>query len=300
MIKTNSELPITMLKEYNEKLNDFDFVLFHLYISDPTYKKYFLDMRKNHPERVMIFDNSAYEFFVKGETLDLNKYEKSIIELNPDYYILPDVLMNKEKTITNTLEFKIKHQRNIEEYFQNLDWGTPQPIAVVQGNTIDEFNSCLFLLFNMGYTNIALPFHNSFFKEEFDECDGDIAYQFATAGYQFCTEDVRYAMGRCMWMKYYGLNFLTHDGKPRYNMIHFLGSHCPAEKKYLSSLFSENSKVSMDTGYPVKCAIEGVELGNEKKKPSIIIDDFLTKELPQGTKDLIVENVNKFKNYTNE
>ena len=216
MIKTNSELPLTMLEEYNEKLNNFDFVLFHLYISNPFYKEYFLNMRRNHPERMMILDNSAYEFFVKGETLDLNEYEKTIIELNPDYYILPDTLMNKEKTIMDTLEFKIKHQQNIEEYFHDLDWGSPKPIAVVQGNTIDEFNSCMITLFNMGYVNIAIPFHNGFFKDEFDECDGDIAYQFATAGYQFCTEDVRYAMGRCMWMKKWGLDILTNNGIVKY------------------------------------------------------------------------------------
>ena len=56
----------------------------------------------------------------------------------------------------------------------------------------------------------------------------------------------------------------------------------------------------MDTGYPVKCAIEGIELGKEKKKPNIIIDDFLNEELSKFTKDLIEKNVNKFKNYTNE
>ena len=109
MIKTNSELPITLLNKYNEKLNDFDFVLFHLYISEPEYKQYFDDLRKRHPERRMIFDNSAYEFFVKGEKLDLDKYEKMIIELNPDYYILPDTLMDKEKTMMDIIKFQNIH-----------------------------------------------------------------------------------------------------------------------------------------------------------------------------------------------
>lgn len=297
MIKTNSELPIALLNRWNEKLNDFDFVLFHLYVSEPEYKKYFDQMRETHPERKMIFDNSAYEFFVKGEKLDLDKYAEAIIELNPDYYILPDTLMDKTKTVQDVLKFRVNQQRHIETLFEKMGEPTPQPIAVVQGNTIDEFNTCLFLLLNMGYTNIALPFHNSFFKEEFDECDGDIAYEFATAGYNICTEDVRYAMGRCMWMKNYGLNILSPDGKPRYTILHFLGSHCPAEKKYLKTLFSENSQVSMDTGYPVKLAIEGGILGEEKAKPKTIIDDFMHDDFSLIEQKFIADNVNIFKNY---
>lgn len=297
MIKTNSELPITLLNKYNEKLNDFDLVLFHLYISELEYKMYFDSMRERHPERRMILDNSAYEFFVKGEELDLNKYKEAIISLNPDYYILPDTLMNREKTIQDVLKFEKNQRREIEEYFKNIDEDAPQPIAVVQGNTIDEFNRCLVVLMNMGYTNIALPFHNSFFKEEFDECDGDIAYEFATAGYNVCTEDVRYAMGRCMWMKRYGLNILSPNGSPLYTMLHFLGSHCPAEKKYLKTLFSPSSNVSMDTGYPVKCAIKGEILGLEKSKPNIIIDEFMLDEFSMPEQRLIEDNVNTFRNY---
>lgn len=297
MVKINSELPITLLNKWNEKLNDFDFVLFHLYISEPEYKKYFDNLRKNHPERMMIFDNSAYEFFIKGQELNLDLYEKAIIELNPDYYILPDTLMNKEKTISNVLKFKQKHQKNIEKYFEDCEWGSPQPIAVVQGNTIEEFNVCLATLFNMEYTNIAIPFHNSFLKNEIIDCDGDIAYEFASHGYNTCTDDVRYAMGRCMWMKHYGTKMLMDGDKKRYNMIHFLGSHCPAEKSYLKTLFDNDDRISMDTGYPVKLAIEGIELGKESAKPNTIIDDFMHNKFAKKDESLIANNINIFKNY---
>ena len=297
MIKTNSELPVSLLNSYNEKLNDFDFVLFHLYVSDPEYKKYFDNMRETHPERMMILDNSAYEFFVKGEELDLDRYTQTIIDLNPDYYILPDVLMDKDKTIVGVIDFIMNHIKKIDEYFKNINEPTPAPIAVVQGKDIDEFNTCTSILLSLGFKNIAIPFHNSFFKEEIDECDGDIAYEFAISGYNICTEDVRYAMGRCMWMKQYGMDILSPDGSPKYNMLHFLGSHCPAEKKYLKTLFSKNSKVSMDTGYPVKCGVEGKELGKEDHKPDIIIDDFMHDNFSEKIEKLIVDNVNTFRNY---
>lgn len=297
MIKINSELPISLLESHNEKLNDFDFVLFHLYISEPKYKEYFDRMRETKPERKMILDNSAYEFFVKGEELNLDEYEKAIVELNPDYYVLPDTLMNKEKTIMDVLEFREKHQGRIEKLFEQIDEGAPQPIAVVQGNTVDEFNKCLEMLLNLGYNNIAIPFHNGFLKDEIDYCDGDIASVFSQGGYNSCTDDVRYAMGRCMWMKHWGLDIIEPNGKPRYNMIHFLGSHCPVEKRYLASMFAKNSQVSMDTGYPVKCAIEGLELGTETSKPNTIIDDFMHNSFKNEEIDLIEKNVYKFKNY---
>ena len=299
MIKTNSELPITLLEKLNEEVNDFDFVLFHLYKSEPEYKQYFNKLRDEHPERMMILDSSAYEFYVKGEELDLDEYEEAIKELNPDYYVLPDVLMDKDKTITNAQKFK-KNQRNIEAYFKNAEMTAPEPFAVVQGKTIDEFNICLIYLMNMGYTNIAIPFHNRFFKEEYDECDSDIAYAFATSGYNVCTEDVRYAMGRCMWMKHSGkylLNkLLTNEGIPKYTRIHFLGSHCPAEKKYLKTLFYKDN-VTMDTGYPVKCAMCNRVLGKEKEKPNIIIDNFIHDEVPVEVQNLIKDNINTFKSY---
>jgi serine/threonine protein phosphatase PrpC len=31
------------------------------------YREYYYKMRRVHPERLMILDNSAYEFFIKGE-----------------------------------------------------------------------------------------------------------------------------------------------------------------------------------------------------------------------------------------
>ena len=297
MIKINSELPQTLLESHNVELNEYDFVLFHLYLSNPSYRDYFDQLRETHPERLMILDNSAYEFYVKGERLDLDAYERAIISLNPDYYILPDTLMDKDQTLRDTLVFHANHQRLIERYFDSLDITPPRPIAVVQGKTIEEFDDCLIALLNMGYTDIALPFHNRFFLEDFDECDGEIARAFSSNGYQICTEDVRYAMGRCMWLKHHGLGMLYDNGRPRFSHLHFLGSHCPAEKAYYTTLFPEAKNITMDTGYPVKLAIQGQTLGTERKKPSTIIDDFMDAALDPLTTKLIEENVNKFKSY---
>ena len=81
-MRTNCELPLCMLDENNE-LNDLDFVLFHLIKTNPTYRQWVYDQRRLHPERTMILDNSAYEFFVKGETLDLDEYVELVNDLQP-------------------------------------------------------------------------------------------------------------------------------------------------------------------------------------------------------------------------
>lgn len=289
-IQTNSELPITMLKKYNKNLNSFDFVLFHLYESDKNYREYFLNMRRTNPERLMILDNSAYEFFVKGEKLDLKRYAEVVSDLCPNYYILPDVLMDTKKTCEGVRNFL----KGGDGVFLNK-WRaqtTTQPIAVVQGNSKEEMQACMTFYIEKGIKNIAIPFHNSFFKDDYDWCDGDIAYAFSSNGYNYFTEDIRYASGRAMWVKE-NINVLN-----TFRKIHLLGSHCPAEKAFYESLDIPN--LTMDTGYPVKCAIEGFELGTEKSKPNIIIDDFMNEVLPLKTQELIVKNVTKFKNYTNE
>lgn len=82
-MKINCELPNCLL-ELNNDLNEYDFVLFHLYKSDPIYKKYYKEQRLKYPERLMIFDNSAYEFYIKGEVLNLQEYTIAIDELKPE------------------------------------------------------------------------------------------------------------------------------------------------------------------------------------------------------------------------
>ena len=155
MIKINSEIPLCLLDE-NNKLNEYDFVLFHLYKTNEKYREYFLNQRRDHPDRLMIFDNSAYEFFVKNETLDMGEFYKAILELNPDYYILPDTLMNMAKTLIDTKSFlnvygvAIRNDENIKS----------EPLAVVQGNSVAEMQFCVAEYKRLKINAVAFPFHN--------------------------------------------------------------------------------------------------------------------------------------------
>jgi hypothetical protein len=51
----------------------------------------------------------------------------------------------------------------------------------------------------------------------------------------------------------------------------------------------------MDTGYPVKLGIVGEKLFEEKRKPNIIIDDFLNTQLNDRQINLIKTNIELFK-----
>lgn len=277
-MKINSELPICLLNE-NNKINEYDFVLFHLYKSNEQYKQYYLNQRIEHPDRLMILDNSAYEFYIKGDKLDPIEYRKCVCKLKPDYYILPDVLMNKEVTLKHSLKFSLmilaSHQRDILMY--------SKPIAVAQGISENELVECMHIYLKKGITQVCIPFHNSFFKEMGKYADEDIQNDFAVTYNIPINEDMLYAMGRIMFMR---RNF---ELLKQFNHVHFLGSHCPLEKVYYKDFHT------MDTGYPVKCALEGNLLFEEKSKPTTIIDDFLTDELDAETKKLIETNVDKFR-----
>lgn len=277
-MKINSELPNCML-DVNNQLNEYDFVLFHLYESNIQYREYYLNQRRLYPNRLMIFDNSAYEYYVKGEILDLHLYYEAICELCPDYYILPDVLMDKDKTVQGVDDFLHLYELGIA-----LNTGKSQPLAVAQGITPNELLDCLDIYKALGITNICIPFHNRFFYKMGQVVHKDIQQHFVNVYGPVLTEDHMYAMGRVLFV-YNNIKKISD-----FDYVHLLGSHCPFEKSMYGSAID-----SMDTGYPVKCAIVGEKLGEEKCKPNVIIDEFLDKELDKETIDLIKENVTIFR-----
>ena len=275
-MKTNSELPLSLLQDLNLRLNDYDFVLFNLYESNEDYRKYYKRMRQDEPDRLMIMDNSAYELYVSGERLDLELYHDAILDLQPDIYLVPDTLMNMDETLQKAEEW--------QGLRKPLDEAGILPMYVVQGNSIDEMLHCIQEYKDVyGARCIAIPFHNSFFK--MIQPGSDIENVFLERMGKM-NDDMRYAMGRISMLTEYS-HLLE-----KFEYVHLLGSHHPLEKHFYNSM--EWIK-SMDTSYPVKCALEGHVLFNEPHKPDSVIDDWLTQEIDPKTRQLIVYNVQKFK-----
>lgn len=286
-MKINSELPNCMLSKNNE-LNEYDFVLFHLYITNDIYRRYYLNQRLEHPDRLMILDNSAYEFYIKGEELNLEEFYKVIIELKPDLYILPDTLMDKDKTIRNTIDFMNMYGTNIKQQVGS------NPLAVAQGKTFEDISECLDIYKDLGIINIAIPFHNSCFKEHNinDSHIGLIIDVFKKwHNVKHINEDMMYAIGRIRFISKF------HNKLMEFNHVHLLGSHDPLEKFVYKLLFLSQYISTMDTGYPVKCALSGWELGKEISKPNVIIDEFLDKDISHLIQCLIEKNINIFKGF---
>lgn len=288
MIKTNCELPLDLLF-LNTILNDYDMVLFHLYASNPKYRSYYQNLRKTYPERMMILDNSAYEFYIKGENLDVASFKQAINELKPDFYIVPDVLMNALQTI-----------QYFHDWLDYIKQSKSQALLVLQGNSEKEMMTCFdtycsaYRNLGLGTPNICIPFHNSFFKTYpcSDHLKKDILKEYNIKHEYSITEDHKYAFGRISFV-YNNLESLCSDS----GHIHFLGSHCPAEKITYNKLFEYKYSVSMDTGYPVKLGLRHVALGEEKQKPNIIIDDFLDAYLTTDDKVYSIINIDRFKKY---
>lgn len=277
-MKTNSELPLSLLQDLNLGLNDYDFVLFNLYESNEEYREYYKRMRQDEPDRLMIMDNSAYELYISGKALDLEAYKEAILDLQPDIYIMPDTLMDMTETLKKaegwqSLGFK-----------EALDKAGILPMYVAQGSSFDEMVYCAMEYYETYKAEcVAVPFHNSFFKEI--KASQQIKNEFIERMGKM-NDDMRYAMGRVQFLSDYDHVF------KRFGYVHLLGSHHPLEKHFYNSM--EWIK-SMDTSYPVKCALEGHVLFNEPHKPDSVIDDWLTQEIDPKTRQLIVYNVQKFK-----
>lgn len=270
-MKINCELPVELMP-FGKLFNHYEFVLFHL-LKNKDYSDCIHTYREAYPGRLMIMDNSAYEMFVKGEEIVWNEYVGAINEYKPDYYILPDKLMDYEATIEGAKKF-------IEKYGDKISKRS-KPLAVAQGNSDEELVKAINEYRNMGVNYIGIPFHLKYYPE--GEYSPEVVDYFRSKGYEE-TEDVRYAMGRVRFV-------LKHkDLLKEIEHIHFLGSHCPFEKHF----YQEFS--TMDTGYPVKLAMTGIRLGEEKRKPEILVDDYINKHPTAAQADLILENMNIFRN----
>jgi len=268
----NSELPLCMLKD-NDRINEYDFILYHLCLKYPSYKEFF----KRESSRLSMLDNSAYEFFIKKEAFNEGAFISIIEELNPSYYIVPDVLMDKVVTIENYNKWRTKSISS-----------DSKPMLIPQGRTLREWLSCYFYFLESGCSAIGIPFHNDFFYDL-----GLIFYHNNENALPLKTfpssSDVYYALGRYVLLQYLKDTSLIK----KEIHYHLLGSHWVWEKHFYKNF---DFIKTFDTGFPVKCAIEGFFLDEVCCKPHIIIDDFFEEQLSDSTKMLIERNISYFKN----
>lgn len=293
-MQINCELPLSMIPEWNEKLNQYDLVLFHLFISNSEYKKYFTELRRKYTQKLsnapasiistrrMIMDNSAWEFMIRGESHKPDMFRDAVKELGPDYFIIPDVLGNMDKTMDYVLS-------EMHYWDQGYYGSHSYPIAVIQGNSVEEFWNCIQDYLKLGIKCVAVPYDIEFFRSYAHW--GTLAEKVFRLVYNIptLTPDMEYALGRLEIIS------LLKSELQKFEYIHILGSHCVLDKLFLN----HNPELrirSMDTSYPVKIALKKWPLFKEQYKPKIVIDDIESKCLSPEIQDLIITNINTFKN----
>lgn len=278
-IKINHETPLTMMDEM-QTLTDYDYCLVHLTKTNEKYKKYFLDAIAKG--RQILLDNSVFEL---EEPFDPEEFVKSINELNPTWYVVPDYLDDKEKTIASMEAW-------IKEYLPKIKTKS-KLIGSIQGCTYEEFRDCYkYMSENPNVDKIAITFNSLALA---DLCPDLINKSEASTKVTEKNLNV-WLNGRQRFIKKLVDEGIWNNDKPH----HLLG--CGYMREFAYPLYHEISIETLDTSNPVICGLNEIsydeKLGNATK-PSMKLCDHLEDELSEIQKDIIRKNVEIFKKITN-
>jgi hypothetical protein len=259
------ESPISMLKESRYMYNDYDYALVHLFETHPEYYNFFKESLKQGRE--VLLDNSIFEL---GTAFDANKFYKYIVELQPSYYVVPDVLENTEATIKSFTEWinrsDIDQIRHIPK------------IGVVQGTTFSELAECYsFMATNADY--IAISFDYSY-------------YQYTGLG---TNKLQRQRNGRVKFIKDMVEAGIWDSSKPH----HLLGCSLPNEFKEYNEKWANDINIrSLDTSNPIVAGIHNIRYKQGiglVDKLSIKLCDLIDYKVTDENKNNIIFNADQFK-----
>ena len=258
------ESPIGFL-ERSRNYNDYDYALVHLFETNPEYYSFF-KVSKTLGREVLL-DNSIFEL---GEAFDTKKFVKYIKELEPTYYVVPDVLEDSQKTMSSFHKFRLEYPD-----LPGLK------IGVVQGKTYQELVDCYRYMAKMA-DYIAISFDYSWYDT--------VTQSSATPVSQYHTLE-KQSRGRRRL-----INMLQEDMVWNYNKPHhLLGCSLASEFKHYTW---DRSIRSLDTSNPVVAGIlnkrylRGIGLLD---KPSVLLADLITAELNEEQEKDILYNVDEFK-----
>jgi len=147
-IEVSHESPLSLL-EHSMNYNDYGYALVHLFETHPEYFNFFKHLTKNTDIPVLL-DNSIFEL---GKSFDPVKYGTWIEKLDPNWYIVPDVLEDAAETIEEWKRFTSNY----------IDKTDALRIGVVQGKTWNDLVKCYqFMSNNADY--IAISFDYSYYQ----------------------------------------------------------------------------------------------------------------------------------------
>jgi len=148
-MKIAHEAPLSIFDKVQE-LTDYDYFLVHLFEENEQY------LAKAHESvskgRETILDNSIFEL---GTSWNPERFAYWVKEMNPTYYIVPDVLDDRDKTVDS-----------FESFMKQYPDLPGKIIAVSQGSTYEELVSCYNYFKNDERVDkLALSFNHPFFQD---------------------------------------------------------------------------------------------------------------------------------------
>lgn len=219
MIKIAHEAPLSMFEQV-QKRTDIDYCLANVYVDNEDYKQQFI--KASLQGREIILDNGVFE---TGEAMSGEQYLAIINELEPEWFILPDVLENAQETVANAKAWNLTTKS--------------KKIGVVQGKTLEELVWCY---------------------QEIEPLVDMVAISFDYSLYEKLGQADKFGQLQS-WV--YGrqtfLDYLAHGIVNRNKPHHLLGNALPQEGLYYSG---NNPKFewiySIDTSNPVVHGLKGI------------------------------------------
>ena len=257
-MKIAHEAPLSIFDQVQE-LTDYDYALVHMFEENEEYYNKFVEARNKGRE--IILDNSIFEL---GHAWDSDRFAYWVEKLKPTWYIVPDVLDNKDATIDSFNNFIVK--------YPNLPG---KRIAVAQGSTYDELVDCYeYLANNESVDKIALSFNHPFFQDM-----------------EMHTKYHSMMFGRQMVLHSMLEDNIINTDKPH----HLLGCGLPQEFKD----YTDYSWVdSIDTSNPVVHGIKGIRYIDHglNNKESVKLFTMIEEDVLASWED-IVYNIEKFRGF---
>ena len=260
------ESPLQLLEE-SLNYNDYQYCLVHLMEENEEYRDWFLTVNNRFGQEVLL-DNSIFEL---GEAFDPEKYAHWLKEINPNYYIVPDVLEDAEGTM--------EQWRNWTDVFEPVD-NTSHKIGVVQGKTWQELVECYrFMSDRADY--IAISF--------------DYSYYLTTGVGTGKLE--KWCTGRQRFIQHLIDEGIWNWNKPH----HLLGCSLAKEFRYYVDKRITNIR-SCDTSNPIVAALKGLKYNSDlglRSKPSTMLCDLINADVDEDTAELVEYNTSMFKRIVN-
>lgn len=270
-IEVSHESPISML-EHSRTYNDYAYALVHLFETHPRYYNFF-KVTRTCSDTPVLLDNSIFEL---KKAFDPEKYVGWIDKLEPNYYIVPDVLEDCEGTCGAWNDWMSRHTDNSHA----LGNGALK-IGVVQGKNWNDLVECYrFMADNAEY--VAISFDYSYYQH---------------TGYCANTADpprlAKMKSGRTRFIRQLIDEGIWCWDKPH----HLLGCSLASEFRWYVDNNIHNIK-SCDTSNPVVAAIKGARYNDDmglNHKPTTLLADLIDYEMTDDQIDDLEYNTKMFK-----